>query len=197
MIKLGGALLDEPDAHAKAFDALASCLRSAPGVVVHGGGKAVDRQLERLGMPSRKQEGIRITPPDQMDEITGVLAGRMNARLVGLLLARGVRAVGLTLGDAGLTHARVTTRYAFDAGRVGEITGGDATLLHTLLQAGFTPVLSSVALDAQGGALNVNADEAAAAIARLLPAERLVLLTDVPGVRNGAGRVLPRLTAAD
>ncbi len=196
VIKLGGALLDEPEAHSRAFDALATCLKSAPGVVVHGGGKAVDRQLERLGMSSRKQDGIRITPPDQMDEITGVLAGRMNARLVGLLLARGVRAVGLTLGDGGLTRARVTTRYPFDAGRVGEIAGGDPTLLPTLLHAGFTPVLSSVALDAEGGALNVNADEAAAAIARLLPAERLVLLTDVPGVKDGSGRVLPRLNAA-
>ena len=196
VIKLGGALLDEPDAHASAFDALAACLRGTPSVVVHGGGKAVDRQLERLGMESRKRDGIRITPPDQMDEITGVLAGRMNARLVGLLLARGVRAVGLTLGDAGLTKARVTTRYAFDAGRVGEITDGDMSLVLTLLRSGFTPVLSSVALDAQGHALNVNADEAAAAIARLLPAARLVLLTDVPGVKDAAGRVVPRLDAA-
>ena len=196
VIKLGGALLDEPDAHGSAFDGLGSCLRATPSVVVHGGGKAVDRQLERLGMESRKRDGIRITPPDQMDEITGVLAGRMNARLVGALLARGVRAVGLTLGDAGLAKARVTTRYAFDAGRVGEITGGDMTLLHVLLNAGFTPVLSSVAMDATGHALNVNADEAAAAIARLLPASRLVLLTDVPGVKDAAGRVVPRLDAA-
>jgi len=196
VIKLGGALLDEPDAHASAFDALAACLRGTPSVVVHGGGKAVDRQLERLGMESRKRDGIRITPPDQMDEITGVLAGCMNARLVGLLLARGVRAVGLTLGDAGVTRARVTTRYAFDAGRVGEITSGDPGLLHTLLQAGFTPVLSSIALDSHGEALNVNADEAAAAIARVLPAERLVLLTDVPGVKDGSGRVVHCLDAA-
>jgi acetylglutamate kinase len=196
VIKLGGALLDEPDAHAPAFDALATCLRATPGVVVHGGGKAVDRQLERLGMASRKRDGIRITPPEQMEEITGVLAGRMNARLVGLLIARRVRAVGLTLGDAGITKARVTERYPFDAGRVGEITGGDASLLHTLLRAGFTPVLSSIALDAQGGALNVNADEAAAAIARLLPASRLALLTDVPGVKDGTGRVVPSLDAA-
>jgi acetylglutamate kinase len=195
VIKLGGALLDEPQAHAPAFDALATCLRAAPAVVVHGGGKAVDRQLDRLGMPSRKQDGIRVTPPEQMDQITGVLAGCMNARLVGLLLARGVRAVGLTLGDAGVTRARVTTRYAFDAGRVGEITSGDPGLLHTLLQAGFTPVLSSIALDSHGETLNVNADEAAAALARLLPAERLVLLTDVPGVKDGSGRVVPRLDA--
>jgi len=196
VIKLGGALLDEPEAHAKAFDALGACLQSSPGVVVHGGGKAVDRHLERLGMPSRKQDGIRVTPPEQMDQITGVLAGCMNARLVGLLLARGVRAVGLTLGDAGVTRARVTTRYAFDAGRVGEITGGDASLLHALLREGFTPVLSSIALDAHGIPLNVNADEAAAAVARLLPAARLVLLTDVPGVKDASGRVVASLDAA-
>lgn len=195
VIKLGGALLDEPQAHEAAFDALARCVRATPAVLVHGGGKAVDRQLEALGMPTQKRDGIRITPPDQMEQITGVLAGRMNARLVGLLCTRGVKAVGLTLGDAGTTAARLTTRYAFDTGRVGEITGGDMTLLHTLLTAGFVPVLSSIALDAAGAPLNVNADEAAAAVARLLPASRLALLTDVPGVKDASGRVVPELDA--
>jgi len=196
VVKLGGALLDEPEAHAAAFDALAHGAGRTPTVLVHGGGKAVDRQLARLGLASEKREGIRITPPDHMDEITGVLAGRMNARLVGLLLARGVKAVGLTLGDGFTTRARTTTRYAFDAGRVGEVTDGDMTLLRTLLAAGFVPVLSSIALDAQGNTLNVNADEAAAAIARLLPAQRLALLTDVPGVKDAAGHVVPELDAA-
>ena len=195
VVKLGGALLDDPDAHAAAFDALAQCAQGAPTVIVHGGGKAVDRALARLGLASEKKEGIRVTPADHMDEITGVLAGRMNARLVGLLLARGVKAVGLTLGDGFTTRARTTTRYAFDAGRVGEVTGGDMSLLHSLLAAGFVPVLSSIALDAQGHTLNVNADEAAAAIARLLPASRLALLTDVPGVKDASGRVVPQLDA--
>ena len=196
VVKLGGALLDEPHAHAAAFDALARCVAGTPTVLVHGGGKAVDRQLARLGLTSEKRDGIRITPPDHMDEIAGVLAGRMNARLVGLLLARGVKAVGLTLGDGFTTRARTTTRYGFDAGRVGEVTGGDMTLLRTLLSAGFVPVLSSIALDAQGHTLNVNADDAAAAVARLLPARRLALLTDVPGVKDATGRVVPEMDAA-
>ena len=109
VIKLGGALLDEPHAHAAAFDALAACVRGTPAVLVHGGGKAVDRQLQQLGLLSEKREGIRLTPPEHMDQITGVLAGQMNARLVGLLLARGVKAVGLTLGDGCITAARTTT----------------------------------------------------------------------------------------
>lgn len=196
VIKLGGALLDEPHAHAAAFDALATCVRETPAVLVHGGGKAVDRQLQQLGLVSEKREGIRLTPPEHMDQITGVLAGQMNARLVGLLLARGVKAVGLTLGDGFITAARTTTRYAFDVGRVGEVTGGDMALLHTLLKAGFVPVLSSIAIDAHGETLNVNADEAAAAIARLLPASRLALLTDVPGVKDATGSVMPKLDAA-
>lgn len=196
VIKLGGALLDEPHAHAAAFDALAACVRETPAVLVHGGGKAVDRQLQQLGLVSEKREGIRLTPPEHMDQITGVLAGQMNARLVGLLLARGVKAVGLTLGDGFITAARTTTRYAFDAGRVGEVTGGDMALLHTLLKASFVPVLSSIAIDAHGETLNVNADEAAAAIARLLPASRLALLTDVPGVKDATGSVMPKLDAA-
>ncbi|MFM1830553.1 MAG: Acetylglutamate kinase [Planctomycetota bacterium] len=196
VIKLGGALLDEPQAHAATFDALADAVRSRASVLVHGGGKAVDRQLERLGMVSRKRDGIRITPPEQMEQVQGVLAGCMNGRLVGQLLRRGVRAVGLSLGDGGLLQAALSRRFDFDPGRVGELSGGDPLLVTSLLAEGFVPVLSSIAMDAQGEPLNVNADEAAAAVARLVRAERLVLLTDVPGVLDGRGHVVPRLDAA-
>jgi len=196
VIKLGGALLDQPQAHAAALDALAGVVRSRACVLVHGGGKAVDRQLERLGMVSQKREGIRITPPEHMEQVQGVLAGCMNGRLVGQLLRRGVRAVGLGLGDGGLLQAAPSRRFDFDPGRVGQVTGGDPSLVSSLLAAGFVPVLSSIAMDAQGEPLNVNADEAAAAVARLTLAERLVLLTDVPGVLDGQGRLVPRLDAA-
>jgi len=195
VIKLGGALLDQWQTHSATFDALATCLMHAPTVIVHGGGIAVDEQLLRLGITSQKREGIRLTPPEHMDQITGVLAGQMNTRLVGLLLARGVRAVGLTLGDGFSTNAEVSKRFHFNPGRVGDVVDGDMSLLRTLLHAGYVPVLSSIAFDAEGYTLNVNADEAAAAIARLLRASRLVLLTDVPGVKDAAGRVIVSLNA--
>ena len=194
VIKLGGALLDDPDANAPFFQALAEFIQQDQSVVlVHGGGKSVDRHLELLGYKSEKREGIRITPPEQMREIAGVLAGQMNARLVGLLRARGVNTVGLTLADGHTTTARKTQKFSFDAGRVGEITGGDMHLIQTLLLNGCTPIFSSIAMDSAGELLNVNADEAAAAIAKILSARLLVLLTDVAGVKDGAGKIIRAL----
>ncbi len=195
VIKLGGALIDDACAMRATVRAIGALEAVAPGstVVVHGGGAAVDRQLARLGMETRRHEGIRITPPEQMEQIAGVLAGATNARLTGALLAEGVRAVGMTLASGGLTLARVAVREGADLGRVGEITGGRADVAHALLEAGLVPVISSIAADAQGELLNVNADDAAVAVAGIVRARALVFLTDVPGVRGAEGRIIERL----
>ena len=197
VVKLGGALLDRPEAAGSFFDALARLHRERREgvVIVHGGGAAVDRQLAALGHSSERREGIRITPPEQMDVIAGVLAGTMNKRLVGTLRAIGLPAVGLSLGESGVAECRKTTAFAFDPGRVGEICGGRPRLLEVLLAEGFMPVLSSIGLDAEGGLLNVNADDAAAGLARVLHARELVLLTDVPGVLGPQGTMLERIDA--
>ena len=198
VIKLGGALLDDPAANAPFFVALAQFIQHNQNVVlVHGGGKSVDRHLELLGFKSEKRDGIRITPTQHMQEIAGVLAGQMNARLVGLLQSRGVNAVGLTLADGATTTARKTEKFSFDAGRVGEITGGDMNLIQTLLRNGCTPIFSSIAMDSEGELLNINADEAAASIARIVSARLLVLLTDVAGVKDGAGNIIHSMDRAD
>ena len=197
VIKLGGALLDDPAANAPFFVALAQFIQHNQNVVlVHGGGKSVDRHLELLGLKSEKRDGIRITPPQHMQEIAGVLAGQMNARLVGLLQSRGVNAVGLTLADGATTTARKSEKFSFDAGRVGEITGGDMNLIQTLLRNGCTPIFSSIAMDSEGELLNINADEAAAAIARIVSARLLVLLTDVAGVKDGEGNIIHSMDRA-
>ena len=198
VVKVGGALLDDASSLAAVTAAVASMHRSRPGsvVVVHGGGSAVDRHLARLGMKTQKRDGIRITPPDQMTEIGAVLGGSVNQRLVGALLALGARAVGLSLADGGMTVASPITRLSFDPGCVGEVTHTDPTLLKALLGSGFLPVISSVAMDDEGGLLNVNADDAAAAIASLLGGSGLVFLTDVPGVLDGTGATIDRLDAA-
>lgn len=193
VIKVGGAMLDEPSGSDALIDVLREP-RDAPGVVlVHGGGKAVDRQLARLGMTTERREGIRITPPEQMEQIAGVLAGSMNTALVGALSARGIPAVGLTLSDGFTCRVQLSRRYAFDAGRVGEIVDGDPRLIRHLLAGGFMPVLSSIGTDPAGEALNVNADDAAAAVARILGASSLLLLTDVPGVLGPDGRLVESL----
>jgi acetylglutamate kinase len=200
VVKLGGALLDDAAAHGAVFEALAALHNALPGglVIVHGGGKAIDRQLDRLGLATERREGIRITPPEVVEQVAGVLAGQMNTQLLGLLLARGVPAVGLTLSDGFLAHASRCTRYSFDPGCVGELTHGDGALVTHLLAAGYLPILSSIGVDARsGGMLNINADDAAAQIAGILRARGLLLLTDVPGVRGADGATMPRLEPAD
>ncbi|MFO0894080.1 MAG: acetylglutamate kinase [Phycisphaerales bacterium] len=195
VVKLGGALLDSPELFAATFDAIALLHQRHPGgvVAVHGGGKAVDRQLERLGLASERREGIRITPPEHLEQIVGVLAGAMNTRLVGLLTARGVPAVGLTLSDGLLCRVEKCGRYDFDPGCVGEVVGGHPTLVRHLVGGGFMPVLSSIGIDPAGQPLNVNADDAAASVAGLLRASALLVLTDVPGVLGPDGGLIPEL----
>lgn len=197
VVKLGGALLDDAGAFGSVFDALAA-LHAADGeagglIVVHGGGKAVDRQLERLGLVTQRREGIRITPPEVIEQVTAILAGTMNTQLLGLFLSRGVPAVGLTLCDGHLAHARRATRYAFDPGCVGELSHGNGELLTHLLHGGYLPVLSSIGIDVTGCALNINADDAAAQVAGFMQARGLLLLTDVPGVRHENGSILDQL----
>ena len=199
VVKLGGALLDDSAALSATIDSICALHTARPGsvIVVHGGGSSVDRHLAKLGMPTEKRDGIRLTPPDQMIEISAVLSGRVNATIVAELLARGSSAVGLSLADGFLTSSITTTRYSFNPGRVGEVVGGDAKLVHTLLNAGFLPIISSVAVDAGGDLLNVNADDAAAAIARIVGATRLVFLTDVSGVLDQDGALISQITASE
>jgi acetylglutamate kinase len=199
VVKLGGKALDDPGQSPWLWEALCVLHRSHRGgvVLVHGGGAAVDRQLERLGLVSERREGIRVTPQEHLNQIVGVLAGTLNKSLVGWIRRSGVAAVGLCLGDGDAVRTSKTTRFAFDPGRVGEVIGGEGRLLRTLLGAGFLPVLCSIGLDDAGEALNVNADEAAAGVAAVAGAAGLLLLTDVPGVLDASRRLLPELTAAE
>lgn len=196
VVKVGGAALDAPAEAAAIANTIAALHRSWPSgiVVVHGGGTEVDRHLGRLGMTSEKRDGIRITPTQHIEEIVAVLAGKMNKRLVGQLQQQGVPAVGLCLGDGFLVRTVKAAHYLFDPGHVGRAVGGDPLLVQTLLPAGFLPVLCSIGLDSQGLPLNVNADDAAADVARLLGASSLMLLTDVAGVLDSAGNLLSELT---
>ena len=193
VIKIGGSTLEDVSKLAALWAALVQVSRSMPIVLVHGGGKAVDSLLNRLGMPVERRNGLRVTPPDQMGLIAGVLAGTVNKQLVGAINAAGGRAVGLCLGDGGMVECR---QMSESLGRVGEVVGGEGAILKPLLAGGFLPVVSSIGIDAAGGLLNVNADDAAAGIARAIGASRLVLLTDVPGIKGADGVLRPTLTAS-
>ncbi len=198
VVKIGGTTLEAQASTPELWSALVALARRQPGglVLVHGGGKAVDRLLARLGCGVERAMGLRITPPDQMEVIAGVLAGSINKSLVGCIARAGGRAVGLCLGDGGMTVSGVLRREGVDLGRVGEVTGGDGGLARTLLAEGYIPVVSSIGIDGEGGLLNINADDAAAGLAAVLGASALVLLTDVAGVRAKDGTTIEELTPA-
>lgn len=203
VVKVGGTTLEDPGIAPALFEAVARAAgtlheRGSGVVLVHGGGRAVDQHLDRLGMETQRREGIRITPPEQIEEIAGVLAGRINKHVVGSLARAGARGVGLYLGDAGVVRCARSRRYAFDPGRVGEVLapeGEDGGLLALLVRDGYVPVVSSIGRDEQdGGFLNVNADDAAAGVARAVGARALVLITDVPGILDAGKRRIERIT---
>jgi acetylglutamate kinase len=196
--KVGGTTLEDASSSPALWRALIDLHRTHAGgvIILHGGGKAVDRQMDRLGFTTERREGIRITPDDQVEEIAGVLAGRINKALVGTLNAMGAKGVGLCLGDGGAIATAKTTKYAFDPGRVGEVTGGDGELLRVLLATKYLPVVSSIGLDADGKFLNVNGDDAAAGIAGVMGAAALILFTDVPGILDGQKKLVREITPA-
>jgi len=202
VIKIGGTTLEEQSSQSGLWRSLVSLSVKHPGGValIHGGGKAVDKHLERLGFTTERKEGIRITPVDQIGEIVSVLAGVVNKSIVGSINAIGGKAVGLCLGDGGtggVVTTRKATHYPFDAGRVGSVKNvGHAPLLRVMLREHYIPVISSIGIDLEGQFLNVNADDAAAGVATALKASALVLLTDVPGVMGADKAVIPELTAA-
>jgi len=185
--KIGGPALED----AGLLPPLARELRRAPGpvAVVHGGGRHIERMLERLGVASSFVEGRRVTSPEAMDVVEMVLCGSTNKGLAAGLTAAGLPAVGLSGRDGALVRARLEPGL----GRVGTPEQVDVTPLLALWDAGFVPVVAPVSTGPSGEALNVNADEAALGIARALSARALVYLSDVDGVRVG-GAAAPQLT---
>lgn len=195
VLKIGGTTLEQQSATPDLWRALVALAAKQPVVLLHGGGKAVDRHLARLSFGTERKEGIRITPADQIGEIVSVLAGGVNKGLVASINAAGGAAVGLCLGDGGAVPTAKTTRFSFDPGLVGDVQPvGDARLLRVLLKEGFLPVVSSIGIDAEGRFLNVNADDAAAGVAAILNASALVLLTDVAGILDADGKVVPEIS---
>lgn len=160
--------------------------RGAKVVVVHGGGPQLTEILERMGKKPQFVDGLRVTPPEEMDIIEMVLSGLLNKMLVGTLLRSGIPACGISGRDAfflqGERHTLKKDDQEIDLGRVGNVTHVDSHILLALWDHGFVPVVSPVCGDSRWDSLNVNADWVAAHIARALHADYLVLFSDVPGV---------------
>ena len=199
VVKIGGSTLGQHDTSLADLAALHAAGHRL--VVVHGGGATVTAWLEQHGVESRFVRGLRATDERALDVVVAVLAGLVNKRLVAELQARGARAFGLSGADGAILRAR---RYDPELGFVGEIVGVDGDTLRTVVEGGAVAVLASIAVEVEGEGealrpqlLNVNADTVAGEIAAALPAERLVFLTDVPGVLDAAGAVRPRLSVAE
>ncbi|MGY4676368.1 acetylglutamate kinase [Pasteurella sp. P03HT] len=194
VIKLGGVLLDTPAAMTNLFTALADYQQhfDRPLVIVHGGGCIVDDLMQRLHLPVKKKNGLRVTPSDQIEIITGALAGIANKTLVAQAAKFQLNPVGLCLADGNLTHAIPLDP---ELGHVATVTPKNPTLLNHLLGEAFLPIISSIAVDSEGVLMNVNADQAATAIAALIHAD-LVMLSDVDGVLDANKQRLSELNTA-
>ena len=155
-------------------------------VVVHGGGPAISRRLEELGMESERVNGLRVTDKATMEVVEEVLFGEVNAGIAAAIRALGGRTVGVSAGASGVMHVRRhvarTAAGMVDIGFVGEVERIDAAPLFDLIGAGTIPVVAPIGRSAQGESYNVNADTAAGEIAAALHAEKLVFLTDVKGI---------------
>lgn len=181
VIKYGGAAMKDESLKARVVSdlVLLSCVGIRP-VMVHGGGPEINTWLNKLGIEAQFKNGLRVTDAATMDVVEMVLGGRVNKSLVSLIQQSGGAAVGLCGKDSDIIRARQMVEK--DIGFVGEVTKVNAALLRTLVDDGYIPVVASVASDGKGQGLNVNADTAAGEIAASLQAEKLILMTDVPGV---------------
>ncbi|UTV27946.1 acetylglutamate kinase [Photobacterium atrarenae] len=191
VIKLGGAALSCTETLEKLFNAISQYREQAqrPLLLVHGGGYLVDELMNKMQLETVKKDGLRVTPKDQIPVIAGALAGTANKLLQGQAIKAGVAAVGLSLADGGLCQV---SELDPELGAVGKAAPGNSTLVKQIMAAGYVPIISSIGLDNDGELMNVNADQAAVAVAAALEAE-LVLLSDVSGVLDGKGRLIPAL----
>jgi len=191
VIKLGGAAL--PHREAVLEDLRAAQAAGFRPILVHGGGPVISAWLKRLGKEPVFVDGLRQTDAETLDVAVMALAGKVNKDLVAILTNGGRPAIGLSGVDGGFIRARRQTEP--DIGYVGEVETVDTRPLALLLEAGYVPVVAPIALG-PGGPLNINADTVAGDIARAVGAASLIFLTDVPGVKDRAGNVLPALDRA-
>jgi len=202
VIKYGGSAMENPELRqSTAADVVLMRYVGMNPVLVHGGGPAIGRTLKRLGIESKFHQGLRVTDSATIEVVEMVLAGAVNKDIVALLNRAGGCAVGLCGKDGNLLLAqRIQLEDGADIGHVGEIVRVQTRIIEVLCSAGMIPVIAPLATDPDGGAWNVNADTAAARIAAALNAEKLVLLTDVPGLlrdKNDTQSLIHELRAGD
>jgi acetylglutamate kinase len=208
VIKYGGnAMVDENLKSGFARDVVLMKLVGINPVVVHGGGPQIGQLLEKIGKESIFIDGMRVTDSETMDVVEMVLGGLVNKEIVNLITHHGGRAVGLTGKDGDLIHARKMTitrdTPEFDApeiidlGHVGEVSSIDASVVDMLIGGDFIPVIAPIGVGDDGRSYNINADLVAGRMAEVLEAEKLILLTNTPGLLDKQGNLLTGLCTGD
>jgi acetylglutamate kinase len=196
VIKYGGNAMTDPELKSGfARDIALMKLVGFNPVVVHGGGPQIGKLLERVGKQTEFIKGMRVTDEETMDVVEMVLGGLVNKEIVNLINQHGGQAVGLTGKDGGLIHARKLTLVDDDTdlGFVGEVSHIDPRIVKRLEADDFIPVIAPIGVGADGRSYNINADLVAGKIASVLEAEKLMLLTNTPGVLDGDGNLLAGL----
>ena len=197
VVKIGGAAVEDKSTLHRCARAIVELAGDGHCVaVVHGGGGALTRTLEVLGKHSDFVNGLRVTDAETRDVALMVLSGIVNKNLVAAIAKAGLPAVGLCGGDGGTFRARKKLMPDCDLGFVGDICSVEPHWLETIWKEGGIPVLSSIALGADGEYYNVNADQMAAACAAACHADSLIFLTDVAGVKDASGTVIPWLSTS-
>ncbi len=190
VIKIGGAILEKESALAALLEVITK-LKNKSVVLVHGGGCVVDEMLAQSGFFTEKKHGLRVTPKEQINLISGALSGTVNKSIVAKANSMKLAAVGLSLNDGDMVSCSLSE---LDLGQVGIPATNNSKLLDTLLSNDFLPIISSIGALANGDLVNVNADDAAVAVCQLLNAQ-LLLLTDVNGVKGADGEYLSSLNS--
>ncbi len=205
VIKYGGNAMTDPALQQDfAEDVVLLKLVGMNPIVVHGGGPQIEEALNRLGKKGRFVQGMRVTDEETMEVVEWVLAGQVQQDIVGLINAAGGKAVGLTGRDGGLIRARKMLlvdkddpNVKHDVGQVGEITSIDPSVVSALQDDQFIPVISPIGFGEHNESYNINADLVAGKLATVLRAEKLMLLTNTPGVLDKAGKLLTNLSARE
>jgi len=203
VIKYGGnAMTDEKLKRSFARDVVLLKLVGMNPVVVHGGGPQIDDLLKRVGKKGEFVQGMRVTDAETMDVVEMVLGGQVNKEIVNLINQHGGRAVGLTGKDGGLIRAKkmlvrggADSDALLDIGQVGEVEAIDPAIVHQLYAHNFVPVIAPLGVGRKGETYNINSDLVAGKIAEVLKAEKLVVLTNTPGVLDKNGKLLTGLSA--
>ena len=185
VIKYGGAAMVDPELKAAVLkDVVLLRYVGMNPILVHGGGPEISAMVKQMGMEPKFVQGLRVTDESTMEIVEMVLVGKTNSDIVGTLNQHGARAVGLSGKDANLLRCCKHTEGGVDLGLVGEIEEINSGVIHSLVKEGFLPVIAPIGWGSEGETYNLNADHVAGALAAVLRATKLIMLTDVTGVRD-------------